>query len=136
MLTFLKRLFGSARAPVASPTLAERELGRVRDGAVHRGPFRQRAVTRGHQRSAFLTAAAVVLEVRADSRSLGATLGSQYGADELQVYECVQDAEEIWGVALLPPVIPVGDCPAALARFATLGALIEAAESAARPGAA
>lgn len=136
MWTFVKRSLGWARAPVASSTPAEREVGRVRDGAVHRAPFRRRAITRGHERTAFLAAAAVVLEVRADSLSLGASLSSRYGADELQVYECVQDAEEIWGVTLLPPVIPVGDFPAAVARFATLGALIEAAESAARPGAA
>jgi hypothetical protein len=72
------------------------------------------------------------LEVSVDSLDLGAPMASRYGADELDIYECVQRAEDIWRVQLLPPTIPVQEFAAALKPFGTLAAIIAASEAAAQ----
>jgi len=109
---------------------AEREIGKVRDGSVHRRPFLPRTVRRGDELATFLNAASLALQLEGASPDLTADLTTSYGADELQVYECVQDAEEIWGVRLLPPSIPVAQFPQQVGKFTSLGAIVEAAESA------
>lgn len=110
----------------------EIEIGRVRDGVIIRGRAPLPTVPPGSERQTFLAAAARALEVSVDSLDLAAPIVARYGADELQVYECVQRAEDIWRVQLLPERIPVPDFEAALEPFATLEAIIGAAEAAAR----
>jgi hypothetical protein len=111
---------------------SEVEIGRVRDGVIIRGRTTRPTLPHGAEPGAFLAAAARVLEVGVDSLDVGAPIVSRYGADELQVYECVQLAEDIWRVQLLPPRIPVQEFGAALKPFGTLAAIIAAAETAAQ----
>src|SRR5688500_14677948 len=85
------------------------EIARVRDGMIIRGRTTRVTVPPGTERTSFLEAVARALEVDVDRLDLGASIVAHYGADELQVYECVQHAEDIWGVQLLPPRIPVGE---------------------------
>ena len=110
----------------------EVEIGRVRDGVIIRGRTTKPTLPYGAEPGAFLAAAARALEVDVDRLDLGAPIVARYGADELQVYECVQLAEDIWRVQLLPPRIPVQEFGAALKPFGTLAAIIAAAETAAQ----
>jgi hypothetical protein len=114
------------------PQPVERDIGRVRDGYVHRGPAILRDVQPGRERIVFLASAARALEVPEASLQLEANLSTAYGADELQIYECVQDAEDIWHVQLLPTAIPVTQFPSKLSRFPTLASIMDAAQSATR----
>jgi len=89
-----------------------------------------RNVLKGRERETFLMAAAIVFEIPRESLAMEASLVQDYGADGVQVYESVQDAEDIWGVRLLPPVIPLAEFPEAVSRFASLDSIIGAAEAA------
>ena len=109
----------------------EIEIARVRDGFIIRGRTTPPAVIPGQERSTFLAAAAKVLEVDSSRLDLFAPIMQRYGADELQLYECVLNAEDTWRVQLIPPRIPVRELAAKLEPFGTLGALIAAAEAAA-----
>jgi hypothetical protein len=53
-----------------------------------------------------------------------------YGLDELEVSECVQWAEEVWAVQLLPNPMRLSEYKVMLRRFPTLEAIIQEAEAA------
>ena len=122
----------AAQGVGSSGTSGEVEIGRVRDGLIIRGRAALPTVRPGTERNTFLATAANILEVSVDSLDLGAPIASRYGADELQIYECVQRAEDIWRVQLMPPTIPVPEFAAALKPFGTLAAIIAASESTAQ----
>jgi hypothetical protein len=113
-----------------APTGAE--SGRTRDVVISRGRTTPPTVRPGTERETFLAAVAGVLEVDVRSLDLSAPLAERYNADELEVYEIVQSAEDIWRVQLTPPTMRVGEFDAALKPFTTLRAIIDAAEAAAR----
>jgi len=106
----------TSRGGTDSGAPSEVEIGRVRDGVIIRGRTTPPTVRPGSERAAFLAAAARALEVNVDSLDLGAPIIARYGADELQVYECVQRAEDIWRVQLLPPRIPLQEFQAGSSR--------------------
>ena len=121
----------SPRGSISRPS-GEVEIGRVRDGVVIRGRSTPPTVRPGTERELFLAAAASALEVNPARLKLETPIIAGYQADELAVYECVQRAEDIWRVQLLPPRIPVQEFSGLLAAFGTLGDIVAAAEAASR----
>ena len=128
MWNLIRRLFG-----VTTET-GEREIARVRGGVLYRPPMRRRALGGRSAREVFLEAAAIALEVPTSDLSLDVSMVEEYGVDELQVLECVQAAEDVWGVRLLPETVSTQDLGGLLGRFKTLAALVAVAESPPRAG--
>ena len=109
-----------------------REIGRFRDGVFIRARTTRPVVRPGAERQTFLMEAARVLGVGVDSLDLDAPILARYGADELDLYECVQYAEDVWAVQLTPTRMTTREFEAALKPFGTLRAIVSAAEAAAR----
>jgi hypothetical protein len=97
-----------------------------------RGPAHPIAVKAGEERDAFVAAVAIILECHQKEVDLDGPLMERYGIDDLEVYECVQRAEDIWQVRLLPKAMPVSDFRPMVNRCTTLSAIVRAAESARR----
>ena len=124
---------GQRPQPPRDPGAAgEVEIASVRDGAIIRGRTAAPTVRPGTEREEFLARAARVLEVDIRELDITAPITTRYGADEMQVYECILHAEDVWRVELIPPRIPVANFAEALAPFATLQKIMAAAESAPR----
>ena len=116
-MDFWKRLFGSGELapPAAGPTFSRSTSARPPDEL-------------GTERQTFLEKAAEALERPAASLDLQASLVEQYGCADLDVSECVQAAEEIWGVQLMPNPMTTEDYAYLMRRLTTLQAIIDDAE--------
>jgi hypothetical protein len=96
------------------------------DQFTHESPNPVRAAP-GAERQNFLSEAALVLGKPQAEIDAAKTLQGDYGCDELDVSECVQIAEEIWRVKLLPNPMTASEIEDLPARFPTLDAIIAAA---------
>jgi hypothetical protein len=116
-MDFWKRLFGKGELPpqTTSPTF-------TRSMAAH-PPDQQ-----GTERQAFLKNVAVILGKSPDALDLQASLVEHYGCADLDVSECVQVAEETWGVQLMPNPMTAEDYTYLMRRLTTLQAIIDDAE--------
>jgi hypothetical protein len=82
----------------------------------------------GQERSTFLAKVGDILADGAEPIDTGKLLQEDYGLDELGVSECVQIAEEVWAVQLMPNPMRMSDYDHMLRRFPTLAAIIQEAE--------
>jgi hypothetical protein len=116
-MDFWKRLFGRGELPppAEGPTFSRSIAAHPPD------PL-------GTERQAFLQGVAQVLERPAASLDLQASLVEQYGCADLDVSECVQVAEEIWGVQLMPNPMTAEDYAYLMRRLTSLQAIIDDAE--------
>jgi hypothetical protein len=97
---------------------------------IWRGKPRQFRLEPGAERGVFLAEAAVVLEADPAQLDGGTTLTEEYGVDELEIFELVQIAEDIWRVRLNPNPMSAADFATMKGRFPTLDSIIDAARSA------
>ena len=86
---------------------------------------------RGQERGDFLIRIKIVLGDEVGSIDTSKFLQADYGLDEMNVSECVQLAEEVWAVQLMPNPMRMEDYRVMLRRFPTLEAIIQEAEAAA-----
>ena len=82
----------------------------------------------GRERQHYLQLIAQIMDHPPDELELDASLADRYGCDELDVSECVQCAEEAWGVQLMPNPMTTEDYAYMLRRFDTLQQIINEAE--------
>jgi hypothetical protein len=100
--------------------------------AISRGPARSIPVPPGQERAVFLREVGSLLEVDASEVDVQARLVEMYGVDELEVFEYVQIAEDIWHVELNPNPMSDADFASMVARFTTLESIATAADAARR----
>lgn len=72
----------------------------------------------------------MLLELDTSDVDFRANLVEVYGVDELEVFEYVQIAEDIWHVELNPNPMSDADFARMLSRFSTLDSIETAAEAA------
>ena len=70
----------------------------------------------------------MVLGCKPKAVNLQASLVHDFGCADLDVSECVQIAEEIWGVTLTPNPMEVSDYTNMIKRYPNLEAIIQEAE--------
>ena len=138
---WLKRLFGEPtkletearpKAPAmpetpsrpVTPATADSEL------VFSRKTLDPKPAPRGQERAVFLANIEEVLGNVVESIDTDKLLQEDYGLDELDVSECVQCAEEVWAVQLMPNPMGMSEYKDMLRRFPTLGAIIQEAEAA------
>lgn len=78
--------------------------------------------------SAFLEQAGMILDRDAGDIDTAASLEADYGCADLDILECVQAAEEVWGVQLCPNPMTAEDFDYLVKRLPTLQAIIADAE--------
>jgi hypothetical protein len=88
----------------------------------------------GEERRTYIQQIAVVVERPAETIELSASLTKDYGCADMDVSECVQVAEEIWSVSLMPNPMRESDYADMMKRFPTLQAIVEEAEGRKRQG--
>ncbi len=116
-MDFWKRLFGRGELPppAAAPNFTRSTSAQPPDQP-------------GTERQTFLERVAEVLETPAAVLDLQASLVEHYGCADLDVSECVQVAEEIWSVQLMPNPMTAEDYAYLMRRLTTLQAIIDDAE--------
>jgi len=82
----------------------------------------------GQERTVFLGEVASLLELGPSEVDMRANLVEAYGVDELEVFEYVQIAEDIWHVQLNPNPMTESDFTTMVVRFTTLDSIAAAAE--------
>ena len=97
---------------------------------ISRGPSRPIRTKPGEERTTFLRQVATLLDTDYSSLDTTADLVEQYGVDELEVFEYVQIAEDVWRVVLNPNPMTDADFAEMRHRFTNLDAIITAAEAA------
>jgi hypothetical protein len=99
---------------------------------ISRGPPRSIPVPPGQERGVFLREVGSLLELDPSEVDVSGNLVEVYGVDELEVFEYVQIAEDIWHVQLNPN--PMNDIAFSnmMNRFTTLDSIAAAAEAARR----
>jgi hypothetical protein len=117
-MSFLKRLFGGRMAGSSESTGVS--FSRYSPQPAHSAT--------GQERQTYIQRVAEILGRSSAELELDAPLISQYGCDEMEVSECVQIAEEIWSVALMPNPMQMSDYADIVKRFATLTEIIGEAE--------
>jgi len=83
----------------------------------------------GQERAVFLREIASLLQLDPSEVDLRGNLVQVYGLDELEVFEYVQFAEDIWHVQLNPNPMDEEDFNHMMARFTTLDSIAAAAEA-------
>jgi hypothetical protein len=81
------------------------------------------------QQRLFIEGVAVVLQCKPSDVNLNARLVEDLGCADLDISECVQIAEEIWGIQLMPNPMKVADYAQMMKTFPTLKAIITVAEA-------
>jgi hypothetical protein len=115
-MEFWKRLFGGHLPPqTTGPTFTRSTAVRPPDQP-------------GTERHAFLEKVAMILDRPPDALDVQASLVEHYGCADLDVSECVQVAEETWGVQLMPNPMTAEDYAYLMRRLTTLQAIIDDAE--------
>ena len=97
---------------------------------ISRGPARSITVPPGQERAVFLREIGSLLELDATEVDVRGNLVEVYGVDELEVFEYVQVAEDIWRVQLNPNPMNDVDFARMLGRFTTFDSIATAAEAA------
>jgi hypothetical protein len=123
-MQWLKRLLGKPDVTAAPSAAADSEI------SFSRASPDSPPAAPGQQRATFLAEVAVVLGPD-NPIDLNKSLQNDYGCADLDVSECVQCAEEVWGVQLLPNPMAVPDYEAMMRRFPTLESIAREAELAA-----
>ena len=100
--------------------------------AISRGPARQFQTPPGAERATFLREVTQLLSTDDSDLDTAADLVDRYGVDELEVFEYVQIAEDVWHVVLNPTPMTNADFAEMNARFSTLETIMAAAEAAKR----
>lgn len=95
-----------------------------------RGSVRQFDFQPGEERAVFLREVAAILDVDPGEVETSAPLIDTYGVDEMEVFEFVQIAEDIWHVKLNPNPMSGSDFGAMERRFPTVDSIMTAAEAA------
>jgi hypothetical protein len=115
---FLKRLFGG------------RSEGRTAADEVtfSRSNVNPTSAAPGQERQVYVQRVSAILGRPVAELDLATPLIAKYGCDEMEVSECVQIAEEIWGVSLMPNPMKVSDYADMVKRFPCLDAIIGEAE--------
>lgn len=116
-MDFWKRLFGKGELPPSSAA-----------PIFTRSTAALPSEHRGTERLAFLERVSEVLERPPAALDLQASLVEHYGCADLDVSECVQVAEEIWGVQLMPNPMTPEDYAYLMRRLTTLQAIMDDAE--------
>ena len=116
-MSFWKRLFssGALPPPPAGPYFT-------------RGSPPTAAVPAAARRQVFLEQASAILDCSPDHLDPDASLEESYGCADLDILECVQAAEEVWGVQLCPNPMSTADFDYLVKRLPTLRAVIADAE--------
>jgi hypothetical protein len=113
---FLRRVFGQKSRPTQD---------RADAVVVSRGPKAVHSPP-GAERETFTREIANLLRCKPEEVDLGRDLWQDYGCDELDVLECIQTAEDIWNVSLVPsPYSP--EVSEQIRRYQTLASILEAA---------
>lgn len=99
---------------------------------ISRGPARSIPVKPGDERAVFLQSIASLLQVDPAALDTTAPLVDTYGVDELEVFEYVQLAEDIWHVAVNPNPMTEADFAEMTTHFPTLDSIMATAERARR----
>ena len=81
------------------------------------------------ERVVFLREVASLLELDPSEVDVRGNLVEVYGVDELEVFEYVQIAEDIWHVQLNPNPMSESDFTKMVGRFTTLDSIAAAAEA-------
>ena len=97
---------------------------------ISRGPPRPIPVPAGQERAVLFREIGSLLEVDASEVDVRGNLVEVYGVDELEVFEYVQIAEDIWHVQLNPNPMNEIDFTKMINRFTTLDSIAAAAEAA------
>jgi len=100
--------------------------------AIFRGPRRSIPTKPGEERVTFLREVASTLGCDSSQLDPSASMTKRYGVDELEVFEYMQIAEDIWHVELNPDPMTVADFAEMMTHFRTLESIMAAAEAAAR----
>ena len=140
-MQWLSRLFGKQTepntphagnpTPAPAATLAPRSSLDIPETMTfsRRTPNPQRAA-QGQERATYL---ADVAKIFAEIGAIDpAKTFKDLGMDELEVSECIQMAEEVWGVQLMPNALAMSELEESIRRFPTLNAIAAEAEAAAR----
>lgn len=116
-MSFWKRLFsrGDLPPPPAGPVFSRESPPTA-------------PVPAGERRAALLQQASIILERDVSDIDVAASLEADYGCADLDILECVQAAEEIWGVQLCPNPMTAEDFDYLVKRLPTLQAIIADAE--------
>jgi hypothetical protein len=80
----------------------------------------------GAERETFAREIANILRCKPEEVDLGRDLWRDYGCDELDVLECIQTAEDIWNVSLVPSPYS-SKVSEQIGRYRTLASILEAA---------
>lgn len=116
---FIRKLFGSKET---------RKPGKD-EVVFHRTSLSPVEATPGTERQTFVREVAMVLECEPSGVNIEARLVEDLGCADLDVSECVQIAEEIWGVQLMPNPMKMSDFAKMMKSFPTLQSIIIAAEA-------
>jgi hypothetical protein len=113
-MTFLRRLFRTTRGS---------KPGDAAD--ISRGPKAIQSAP-GAERETFIRETAALVGCKPEELDLVRDLQQGYGCDELDALECIQIAEDIWNVSILPNPLPP-DIAEQLGRYRTLASILQAA---------
>jgi hypothetical protein len=113
---FFGRLLGQKNTPRENP---------AKSVVVSRGPKAVHSPP-GTERETFTHGVASILKRKLEEIDLGRDLWRDYGCDELDVLECIQIAEDIWNVSLVPSPYSA-DVSEQVAKYRTLASILEAA---------
>lgn len=100
--------------------------------SISRGPSRRFDTPPGGERATFLREVALILETDPAALELTAPLAERYGVDDLEIYEYVQIAEDVWQVQLNSNPMTGGDFAEMATHLPSLEAIMVAAENARR----
>ena len=96
------------------------------NGGFSRGPRAVEAAP-GKERETFLNEVSTVLGRDPSELDVDLDLQEEYDCDELDVVECIQIAEDIWDVSLMPSPFTASDAEKALEKYKTLAIIVEEA---------
>ena len=96
---------------------------------ISRGPRRGVDTKPGEERAAFLSMVGACLQTDPSELDMLAGLVEHYGVDELEVFEYVGIAEDVWRVRLNPDPMTNDDISRMLSRYATLESIVAGAEA-------
>jgi hypothetical protein len=111
-MEFLKKLFGFGQKGSV-----EREV------QFSRGPKSVNAIP-GKEYETFLKEVATVVGCKPEEIDLNRQLQSGYGCDELDVVECIQIAEDVWNVSIVPNALYAQDASRIVQHYTTLNTII------------
>ncbi|MHC4478488.1 MAG: hypothetical protein ACYTEL_22860 [Planctomycetota bacterium] len=111
----LGRLFGKRATP-------------ANDMCFSRGPKAVHAKP-GTEEATFLREAGAILGCEGDAIDPSKGIQSDYGCGELDVFELIQIAEDVWGVSLMPAPFTAEDAESAVKKYRTLSHIVDAAKA-------